>query len=362
MRRSYKGRTDSMTKSSEGEQGFWPSYADMMSAVALILFFLMLLSYIQNLITGNNLTNTEIRLESAQGALEDSRNRLASLEETLSQTQLQVEEATAELDRTNSDLEKVRLDLQAKEEDLANQEARLTAQTEQLNAQARQLEDQKMQLAEQDSLIAEQEDYMQAAAAELLEMRGRMQTIAVLRLSILEQIRDSVIRVMGDASKVSIGDNGNIILNEGVFFDVGSSALRADARPTLNQLTDVFEQFLSDDENARYVDSIMISGHTDSTGSDETNRQLSSARANAVLGYLLEQNGGRLYPYSSYFCAAGYGETRPVADNNTEAGRAQNRRIEISIILRDDSVMEIVENYLDLDLPATMENMEGATN
>ena len=44
MRRQYKGRTDAMVKSQEGEQGFWPSYADMMSAVALILFFLMLLS------------------------------------------------------------------------------------------------------------------------------------------------------------------------------------------------------------------------------------------------------------------------------------------------------------------------------
>ena len=44
---------------SGGEQGFWPSYADMMSAVALILFFLMLLSYIQNLVTGNDLQNTQ---------------------------------------------------------------------------------------------------------------------------------------------------------------------------------------------------------------------------------------------------------------------------------------------------------------
>ena len=53
MRRQFKGRSDAFVRSNDGEQGFWPSYADMMSAVALILFFLMLLSYIQNLITGN---------------------------------------------------------------------------------------------------------------------------------------------------------------------------------------------------------------------------------------------------------------------------------------------------------------------
>ena len=182
-------------------------------------------------------------------------------------------------------------------------------------------------------------------------MRSRMQTIAVLRLSILEQIRDSVVAVMGDASKVSIGDNGAIVLDEGVLFDFGSSAIKPAARPTLDRLVEVFRSFLSDDENARYVDSIIISGHTDSIGTDAENRVLSTARANAVLNYLLTAQKGELDAYAQYFCAAGYGATRPVASNDTDEGRAQNRRIEISITLRDDTIMDIVENYLELDLP-----------
>ncbi|MER2151896.1 MAG: OmpA family protein, partial [Candidatus Limivicinus sp.] len=121
-------------------------------------------------------------------------------------------------------------------------------------------------------------------------------------------------------------------------------------------------QFLADPENVRYVDSIVISGHTDSTGTDETNRQLSTDRANAVLGYLLTNGGGKLQQYASYFCAAGYGETRPVATNDTEAGRAQNRRIEISIILKDDSIMDIVDTYLNIDLPAEAESRMAEAN
>jgi len=324
MRRQYKGRSDALVKSAEGEQGFWPSYADMMSAVALILFFLMLLSYIQNLITGNNLRST-------QEALAETRITLADTQDVLSLTLREVKEAEDDLAKITIDLDEAKLLLAQQQEELAAQD---------------------QLLADQNALIGEQEDYMKAASEELLAMRSQMQTIAVLRLSILEQIRDSMVKVMGgDAGKVSIGSNGNIILSESILFDLGSSEIKKDAAPALDQLTEVFAKFLADDENAKYVDSIVISGHTDSTGTDETNRVLSTARANAVLGYLMENDGGTLDDYASFFCAAGYGKTRPVASNATKEGRAANRRIEISIILRDDTVMDIVESYLDIELP-----------
>ena len=337
MRRTFQGRGGAFVRSAEGEQGFWPSYADMMSAVALILFFLMLLSYIQNLITGNDLQNT-------QEVLADTR---AQLELTLTQ----VDEAKSDLEAVTIDLAEAQLSLDEQKGKLDEQSAQLAAQAKELDAQKDELAAQDKLLADQKALIGEQEKYLKAADKELLEMRSRMQTIAVLRLSILEQIRDSVVAVMGDASKVSIGDNGAIVLDEGVLFDFGSSAIKPAARPTLDRLVEVFKSFLSDDENARYVDSIIISGHTDSIGTDAENRVLSTARANAVLNYLLTAQKGELDAYAQYFCAAGYGATRPVASNDTDEGRAQNRRIEISITLRDDTIMDIVENYLELDLP-----------
>ena len=294
-----------------GEQGFWPSYADMMSAVALILFFLMLLSYIQNLVTGNDLQNTQ---------------------EVLAQTKEQVLLA---------------------EDQLAGLTDELKKKQDQLEDYAVQIVQQKEEMEAQEKLIGQQEAYLLAANDELTQMRNQMQTIAVLRLSILEQIRESIVEVMGDASKVSIGDNGNIILSDSVLFDLGSSEIKEESAGVLNELIDVFYQFLSDEENARYVDSIVISGHTDITGTAESNRVLSTDRANSVLNYLLLGKDGKLNGYSAYFCAAGYGATRPVASNDTEEGKAANRRIEISMILKDDTVLDIVENYLALDLPGT---------
>ena len=346
MRRQYVGRTDALVKSSDGEQGFWPSYADMMSAIALILFFLMLLSYIQNLITGNNLQDTQEKLANTEMQLISTEENLASAELELDEMEKSLALTLQQVEKAESDLEKITIDLD---------EAKLT-----LTQQQKDLNAQNKLLADQEALIGEQEEYMKAANKELLEMRSQMQTIAVLRLSILEQIRDAVAKVMGDTNKVSIGESGNILLDESILFDVGSSEIKPNAAPALNQLVTVFEAFLQDSENAKYVDSIVISGHTDSTGTDEDNRILSTDRANAVLNYLLAGQGGRLNRYASYFCAAGYGETRPVASNDTEEGRAQNRRIEISIILKDDSIMDIVESYLDIDLPSTANEADSS--
>ena len=351
MRRRYQGRTDAMVRSQEGEQGFWPSYADMMSAVALILFFLMLLSYISNMITGNNLKNTESQLEETRIQLVEREKELNELESTLAVTKQQVEDAASELEKVSVDLDEVKLTLAAKEEDLAAQDKLLAEQKTQLDSQRSVLSDQEKKLAEQQALIGEQEEYLSAATEEILELRGQMETIVGVRKSVLEQIRDSVVQVMGDSSKVKI-DNGNIVFNEGVFFDTGSYAIKPGAGEMLSQLSRVFERFLSDENNLQYVESIVISGHADSTGNAQDNRTLSSNRANAVLGYLLESGGAGLQRYSSFFSASGYGDTRPVASNDTEEGRAQNRRIEISIVLKDDSIMDIVNNYLELDLPA----------
>ena len=138
-----------------------------------------------------------------------------------------------------------------------------------------------------------------------------------------------------------------------VFFDHGSSEIKPESQPVLEQLIQVFGTFLYDSENAQYVDSIVISGHTDSTGTAMENRSLATDRANSVLNYMLTQHGGALEPYAHFFCAAGYGATRPVADNATVEGRAANRRIEISMILKDETVLDIVESYLAIEVPDT---------
>lgn len=113
----------------------------------------------------------------------------------------------------------------------------------------------------------------------------------------------------------------NIILNmpSNITFATDQDAINAGFYPTLNSVVLVLKKF-----NQTLID---VYGHTDSTGSDTYNLDLSQRRAQSVAGYLSGQgvNGQR-------FAVQGFGESRPVADNGTDAGRALNRRVEIQLV------------------------------
>jgi outer membrane protein OmpA-like peptidoglycan-associated protein len=69
-----------------------------------------------------------------------------------------------------------------------------------------------------------------------------------------------------------------------------------------------------------------VDGHTDNTGSDDLNQKLSESRANSVKQYLVDNGIDE-----SRIVATGYGETKPIADNKTAAGRSKNRRVEMKM-------------------------------
>ena len=101
-----------------------------------------------------------------------------------------------------------------------------------------------------------------------------------------------------------------------VSFDTG----RSDIKPNLRPILDQFASGLSNQPNTE----IRIVGHTDNTGSDAVNDPLSVQRAQATRQYLAARGVD-----PNRVVIAGRGERDPVADNSTEAGRAQNRRVEI---------------------------------
>lgn len=104
-----------------------------------------------------------------------------------------------------------------------------------------------------------------------------------------------------------------------VAFEPGSVSLTSDSERALAELVQLL--------NANPQFRIRVAGHTDNTGRPEVNLRISKQRAQAVASYLLQR---RVNP--DQVIAQGYGATRPIADNQDEAGRARNRRIEINYI------------------------------
>jgi len=133
--------------------------------------------------------------------------------------------------------------------------------------------------------------------------------------------QENQLRAQLQGTGVSVTRTGDrIILNmpSNITFDSDQAAVKPEFYPTLNSVALVLKEF-----NRSLVD---VAGHTDSTGSDSYNLTLSQQRAQSVSSYLISQgNDGRR------FYTQGFGESRPIADNSTDAGRAANRRVEIQI-------------------------------
>jgi outer membrane protein OmpA-like peptidoglycan-associated protein len=105
---------------------------------------------------------------------------------------------------------------------------------------------------------------------------------------------------------------------QNIFFATGSSKLLAKSYKSLKDVAQILK------DNPSYK--VAIDGHTDNTGSDDLNQKLSETRANSVKTYL-QSNGVD----ENRITATGYGETKPIADNKTAAGRARNRRVEMTL-------------------------------
>ncbi|MEY4580100.1 MAG: hypothetical protein RL701_4803 [Pseudomonadota bacterium] len=157
-------------------------------------------------------------------------------------------------------------------------------------------------------------------SAELQKAREQLAAETQARSDAERRANDAMERLSSaNAAQVKQDTRGTVItLSGNVLFASGKSALLPGAQNSLNQVADA----LKDQSDAK----ILIEGHTDSRGSEELNMRLSQARAEAVGSYLKSRG----LP-SEQIITQGVGPSRPVADNASVEGRANNRRVEIVI-------------------------------
>ena len=167
--------------------------------------------------------------------------------------------------------------------------------------------------------------------AELSDQLEQFKTLARLKSEETDQLRRAKGALEGglDASEASIGyDERGLVTRmlDSVLFDSGKADLHRSAHAVLDKVAKVLQEVPDQP--------VGVEGHTDNVPIKHSgwasNKALSLARANAVVDYLVQRHGiaaSRLTPI-------GYGEERPIADNETAAGRQKNRRVEIIILPR----------------------------
>ncbi len=309
-------------RKAEEAANFWPSFTDVMSTIVLVLFFLIFLAYFQQIFSVSIWTE---RLEQKKAELASTEDHLKKAGEELNLKNLEISEKEDALRVMQNEAEKLQAEVeQGKRE--------LTVSLE--------------KLSEQEKIIANSNQ-------ELASLRAKLQDISVLRLNILKQVKESIENEIGTSTTpdgeplVDIDNNANLVINNSLLFAKNKSDISFEGQALLNRFAIAFEKILDDKSVRDYIDAINIEGHADMEGSFQNNYKLSCERAYAVINTMMEKNPTLEAKYGSYFAATGYSEFRPIDSGTSSAAMAKNRRIQISITIKDTHVQKIIQEYLN---------------
>ncbi len=196
--------------------------------------------------------------------------------------------------------------------ELAKRDAQNQAQQSQMQAQQSQLE------AERSRAAQAQADADRARAeAEAAEAQARA-TQATKSADDANAVRERLRTQLNSVLATSESARGLIVNMSDVLFDTGRYTLKPDTKISLAKVAGILQAYPGL--------KLQVEGYTDSVGSDEFNQKLSENRADAVRVFLITQG-----VQQNNITATGYGKTKPVADNSTANGRAQNRRVNLVV-------------------------------
>ena len=217
--------------------------------------------------------------------------------------------AIADAERSRAEAERIRAEADRSSAERARAEAQAAAASAQRDRQQAEQAKLEADRARQEAVDQQQKLAAMADQAREAEAKARREQI---------ELRQRLVAQFNQILETRESARGLIVNMSDVLFDTGQYALKPGAREKLAKVSGIIL--------AHPGLKIAVEGHTDNVGGDEYNMKLSENRAHAVQTYLLSQG---LNP--GIVTAQGFGKTKPVADNDTAAGRQQNRRVEMVV-------------------------------
>ena len=310
-------------RGSQGGGASWISYSDMMAALLLIFVLILtysLYQYFTMLETKTKeLDAKTLELDAKTIALDLAQDELNTKEKALIIIQADLEDLQDTLKVKEKELEATNAILITKEEELADLQAKLTLQQKKLKDQEDALKTQALRI---DKLIGIRADMIQDLSATLA----------------------------GASLKAKVDPNtGDIVLDSSVFFETGKSTIKAEGQELLNRFIPVYLDVLLRDQYADYLGEIIIEGHTDSTGSYESNLKLSQDRALQVALYCLRMSSlttQQKLRLQQILTAKGRSFSDLIYDENGQEDADASRRVEFKFSLKDSEMIEELNQIL----------------
>ncbi len=305
-------------RGSSGTGASWISYSDMMAA--LLLIFVLILTY------------------------------------SLWQYFTMLETKTKELNDQQVLLDQQAIDLQLARDELDDKEARLVIIQGDLDDLKVKLDDQEKTLADLQIVLSAKEADLQSATLKLQEQKDLLNAQA-LRIDKLIGMRTTMIQDLSTSLssanlKAAVDPaTGDIMLDSAVFFETGKAAIREEGKELLDRFIPVYLDVLLREEYADYLGEIIIEGHTDSSGSYESNLKLSQDRALQVALYCLRMpslTSAQKHQLQKILTAKGRSYADLIYVNGVEDAEA-SRRVEFKFSLKDSEMIEEMNRILSGD-------------
>ena len=306
-------------RGSSGTGASWISYSDMMAA--LLLIFVLILTY------------------------------------SLWQYFTMLETKTKELNDQQVILDQQALDLQLARDELDDKEARLVIIQGDLDDLKVKLDDQEKTLSDLQIVLSAKEADLESATLKLQEQKDLLNAQA-LRIDNLIGIRTTMIRdlptsLSAASLKAAVDPNtGDIMLDSAVFFETGRAEIRQEGKDLLDRFIPVYLDVLLRDEYADYLGEIIIEGHTDSSGSYESNLKLSQDRALQVALYCLRMpslDRARKQQLQKILTAKGRSYADLIYNSAGVEDPEASRRVEFKFSLKDSEMIEEMNRILSGD-------------
>lgn len=391
---------------SDSEQNFWISYADLMAGLLFVFILLVGAIVVKTVLIRSDLQTIRADLQKekealglSEQALFEKKKELRVLQKKLAAAHEENVHLSMEMARLGSEAAQLKLSLDETAKALAARSAELDEKNSVLSLTKKEMAELKALLMQtQDELGGAQayartlEGELRKAQAQNVGLRGQLDTmskqhetdlnlielkedeVAQLQKALLLKTRDyqqvvedlnltrvKIKNLTGIKVKVvqhlkeTMGDSisidpktGALRLSSNILFNQGQAKLKPEAEQELSRILGRYiDTLLSDPQMRRYIDLIIIEGHTNSDGTYLYNLQLSQKRALAVMEFLYSQYPRNRKLFQRYLSASGRSYAEPVLQKNGKEDKEASRRIEIKFRIRNDEAVKELMNYLN---------------